>query len=934
MDLRGKKISETFDNLLCVGDGNDDLITLGNGESVPWEDNGLVLTNSIAQSIGGNKTFASPLTLPATLTFKSNGSFKKNGNHSFDLNTSDNATVTFLSTDPRTYTIPNVIADASFVMTEANQTINGNKTFYGRIVSYGDTDIGLTGTATNRFGLEARNNRFGDKTTGYNTFGSDVTGNSAFNEFGRRSRLNLFGHQSNNNWFGAYSTGDNHFGSAISGNASSNWFGIDLVSGASNTFGRNSKNFFGEDGENYFYSGYFSGPVTLPSTVSYIGAGQITKGGNHILRLNTTAGTTGAFPTGNITIAALEGTQTFAGEKTFSSGINITKTTDQLVLGNTQKTTITTPTPSANRTYTIPDAGSNTSFIMAASSQIISGTKTFTAAPVLQATSNQLAFRTGVNGAEIDITAPTIAANRVYTLPDVGGNASFVMTTGAQTIGGTKNFTSRPTVSGFNILIAGEGAASISYGLKFGNGLTPFNRTFKGDQEITVSVDQKVTLTTNNDQTINSVKTFTNAPIVQASSSHLIFKTGTAGNTMTISAPTIAATRIYTLPDAGADASFVMTAGTQTIAGAKTFTNAPIVQASSNQLNLRTGTAGSSIAISAPTIAANRVYTLPDVGGNASFVMTAGAQTIDGAKTFINGQTIQSSSNQLALRTGVGGHEIDITAPTILANRIYTIPDAGGNVEFIMGGGTQTLGGTKTFTTTPVFQVASNQLNLRTGAAGSSISISAPTITANRVYSLPDVGGNADFIMSAGTQTIGGIKTFTSTNTIQTATNQLNLRTGSAGSSISISAPNISANRIYTLPDVGGNADFIMSAGTQTIAGFKTFTSTNIIQTATNQLNLRTGSAGSSISISAPNISADRVYTLPDVGANAQFVMTTGSQTVGGVKSFSNPPALLAAPPVATGSAGTSGQLAFTSTHIFRHNGTKWQRASLTYGDF
>lgn len=41
-----------------------------------------------------------------------------------------------------------------------------------------------------------------------------------------------------------------------------------------------------------------------------------------------------------------------------------------------------------------------------------------------------------------------------------------------------------------------------------------------------------------------------------------------------IASASIAADRIYTMPEAGADASFVMTAGTQTISGAKTFDTA------------------------------------------------------------------------------------------------------------------------------------------------------------------------------------------------------------------------------------------------------------------------------------------------------------------------------------------------------------------------
>jgi hypothetical protein len=49
--------------------------------------------------------------------------------------------------------------------------------------------------------------------------------------------------------------------------------------------------------------------------------------------------------------------------------------------------------------------------------------------------------------------------------------------------------------------------------------------------------------------------------------------------------------RTYTWPDAGADASPVMTAGAQTIAGVKTFSSAPVITGGLTAANIQTGSA-------------------------------------------------------------------------------------------------------------------------------------------------------------------------------------------------------------------------------------------------------------------------------------------------------------------------------------------------------
>lgn len=83
--------------------------------------------------------------------------------------------------------------------------------------------------------------------------------------------------------------------------------------------------------------------------------------------------------------------------------------------------------------------------------------------------------------------------------------------------------------------------------------------------------------------------------------------------------------RTYTVPDAGASASFVMTGGTQTVGGAKTLSSALTVNPTTNQLVLGVT---NTTTINATAPASSRVYTLGDAGGAASFVLTAGAQTL------------------------------------------------------------------------------------------------------------------------------------------------------------------------------------------------------------------------------------------------------------------------------------------------------------------
>jgi hypothetical protein len=340
----------------------------------------------------------------------------------------------------------------------------------------------------------------------------------------------------------------------------------------------------------------------------------------------------------------------------------------------------------------------------------------------------------------------------------------------------------------------------------------------------------------------------------------------------------------------------------------------------------------------------SRTYTIPDIN-SSSFVMTEGTQTINGAKTFgsiitgsitgnagtsttlantrsLWGQNFNGASDVSGNITGAGtiqfGTQSNKATLTYTTNtaRTYTVPDAGANASFVMTEGTQTINGAKTFgsiitgsitgnagTSTTLantrslwgqnFNGASDVSGNITGAGtiqfGTQSNKATLTYTTNtaRTYTVPDAGANASFVMTEGTQPINGAKTFGSIITGSI--------TGNAGTSTTLAntrslwgqnfngASDVSGNitgagtiqfgtqsnkatltyttntaRTYTVPDAGANASFVMTEGTQPINGAKTFGS------------IITGSITG------------------NAGTVTNGVYTTGNQTIGGVKTFSS----------------------------------------------
>jgi hypothetical protein len=433
-----------------------------------------------------------------------------------------------------------------------------------------------------------------------------------------------------------------------------------------------------------------------------------------------------------LTNGTLNGTTTF------------TSTSNQLILGTTNTTTVSFTAPASSLTYTFPDAGSNANVLLSQGSQTIAGSNTFTSTLKINPISNQLILGGVSAGNTTTISATAPASSLTYTFPDVGGNANVILSAGAQTIGGSKTFSSGITIS--------------------------------------PTTNQLILGTT---------------------------------NTTTISATAPSVSRTYTIPDAGGAANFIMSAGTQTIGGNVTFTNAIAISATSNQFILG-GTNTVTLNINGP--ASSVIYTVPNFGSSANFVMTIGDQSLAGNKSFSDAISISATSNQLIFSTT---HGTTINVPDPSAARLYTIPDAGGSANFLMSAGAQTIAGSNTFTTALTINPVSNQLVLGGVSAGNTTTISATAPASSATYTIPDVGTSANFIMSTGTQTISGAKTFSSSVLFSNATPIIMNGGGSTTTTLVIAGP--VGNVIYTFPDAGTNANVLLSQGAQTIAGVNTF---------------------------------------------------------------------------------------------------------------
>ncbi len=77
--------------------------------------------------------------------------------------------------------------------------------------------------------------------------------------------------------------------------------------------------------------------------------------------------------------------------------------------------------------------------------------------------------------------------------------------------------------------------------------------------------------------------------------------------------------------------------------------------------------------------------------------------------------------------------------------------------------------------------------------------------------------------------------------------------------------------------DCPNGSNFLMTAGTATVSGVKTFSAQPVLTAASNQLAIQPNGSGTRFNINAANPSTTRQYTIPDRGADANFIMSEGA---------------------------------------------------------
>lgn len=270
---------------------------------------------------------------------------------------------------------------------------------------------------------------------------------------------------------------------------------------------------------------------------------------------------------------------------------------------------------SSTRTYTIPNTGANlASFIMSEGSSSINGNLTMLAPGYLS--TSILRF---VNSVTCEISMASGGSGHSLIWPSSQGAGGTVLSNNGS---GTLSWATIGSLGGVaTTALNNLAAVAINTSLVSDTD----NTDSLGSASILWANTHSKAFTAGRSGSLGSLQLF---PTTASKGWIWINASNNAGDTeLLITNASMAGTRAYTIPDAGTlSADFVLTAGSQIVTGAKTFASSALLLQEAGSTDV--------VTIAVASLGAGRTYTVPDAGGAASFVMTEGTQTINGSKTF------------------------------------------------------------------------------------------------------------------------------------------------------------------------------------------------------------------------------------------------------------------------------------------------------------